>query len=97
MDFLINVQHHFRTKTHGEAMFQHWGPRLWNSLPEDMWASSAVEVFKKKTKDLSFLVQLLSSSYMSSCFYLILFKLNLNHSKNATRKVKNTKSTIVGL
>uniref|UniRef100_A0A3P9IWS2 Reverse transcriptase domain-containing protein n=1 Tax=Oryzias latipes TaxID=8090 RepID=A0A3P9IWS2_ORYLA len=39
-----------RTKTHGEAFFQHCGPRLWNSLPEDVRASATVEVFKKKLK-----------------------------------------------
>ncbi|XP_041646397.1 uncharacterized protein LOC121511702 [Cheilinus undulatus] len=28
-----------RTHTHGEASFQHYGPRLWNSLPEDLRAA----------------------------------------------------------
>uniref|UniRef100_A0A3P9K8W2 Reverse transcriptase domain-containing protein n=1 Tax=Oryzias latipes TaxID=8090 RepID=A0A3P9K8W2_ORYLA len=39
-----------KTKNHGEASFRHYGPRLWNSLSEDVRASSSVEVFKKKLK-----------------------------------------------
>ena len=39
-----------RTKTHGEAAFQHYGPRLWNSLPETLRAAETVGVFKKRLK-----------------------------------------------
>ena len=39
-----------RTKTHGEAAFCHYGPRLWNSLPEDLRAAANVDIFKSKVK-----------------------------------------------
>uniref|UniRef100_A0A3B3CU78 Reverse transcriptase domain-containing protein n=1 Tax=Oryzias melastigma TaxID=30732 RepID=A0A3B3CU78_ORYME len=39
-----------RTKTYGEASFQCLGPRLWNSLPEDLRACTTVEIFKNKLK-----------------------------------------------
>uniref|UniRef100_A0A3B3I2H5 Reverse transcriptase domain-containing protein n=1 Tax=Oryzias latipes TaxID=8090 RepID=A0A3B3I2H5_ORYLA len=39
-----------RTKTHGEASFCHYGPRLWNGLPENLRAAETVEVFKKRLK-----------------------------------------------
>ena len=39
-----------RTHTHGEASFQFYGPRLWNSLPEELRASQSVHVFKNRLK-----------------------------------------------
>ncbi len=35
---------------HGEACFQHYGPRLWNSLPKDLRAAENVHVFKSRLK-----------------------------------------------
>ena len=34
-----------RTRTYGEASFQHYGPRLWNILPEDLRAAESVDIF----------------------------------------------------
>ena len=39
-----------RSKTHGEAAFSYYGPRLWNSLPENLRAAETVDVFKKRLK-----------------------------------------------
>ncbi|XP_073349448.1 uncharacterized protein [Pagrus major] len=39
-----------RTRTHGEAAFSYYGPRLWNSLPENLRAAENVDVFKKRLK-----------------------------------------------
>ena len=39
-----------RSKTYGEASFQYYGPRLWNSLPEDLRAAPTVHIFKSKLK-----------------------------------------------
>ncbi|XP_023811849.1 uncharacterized protein LOC111947549 [Oryzias latipes] len=39
-----------RTKTYGEALFHHHGPRLWNRLLENLGAAETVEVFKKRLK-----------------------------------------------
>ena len=39
-----------RTRTYGEAAFQHYGPRLWNSLPEDLRAAENVNIFKSRLK-----------------------------------------------
>ncbi len=39
-----------RTKAHGEASFYYHGPRLWNSLPEDLTAAENVDIFKSKLK-----------------------------------------------
>ena len=39
-----------RTKTHGEAAFSHFGPRLWNSLPEGIRTAETVGVFKGRLK-----------------------------------------------
>ncbi|KAJ0012425.1 hypothetical protein NQD34_016759 [Periophthalmus magnuspinnatus] len=39
-----------RTHTHGEASFQFYGPRLWNSLPEDLRAAENIQVFKSRLK-----------------------------------------------
>uniref|UniRef100_A0A8C6Q5K8 Reverse transcriptase domain-containing protein n=1 Tax=Nothobranchius furzeri TaxID=105023 RepID=A0A8C6Q5K8_NOTFU len=39
-----------RKHTHGEASFQHYGPRLWNELPEDLRAAENVHVFKSRLK-----------------------------------------------
>uniref|UniRef100_A0A3P9JXN4 Reverse transcriptase domain-containing protein n=1 Tax=Oryzias latipes TaxID=8090 RepID=A0A3P9JXN4_ORYLA len=36
-----------KTKTYGEAAFQYYGPRLWNSLPEDLRAAESINAFKK--------------------------------------------------
>lgn len=36
--------------TYGEASFHHYGPRLWNSLPENLRAAETVEVFKRGLK-----------------------------------------------
>ena len=38
------------TKTFGEAAFYHYGPRLWNSLPEDLRKAENVDTFKSKLK-----------------------------------------------
>lgn len=38
------------SKTHGEAAFSYFGPRLWNSLPENLRAAETVDVFKKRLK-----------------------------------------------
>lgn len=32
--------------TYGRASFHHYGPHLWNSLPESLRAAETVEVFK---------------------------------------------------
>ena len=37
-----------KTRTYGEASFQHYGPRLWNSLLEDLRAAESVDIKKKK-------------------------------------------------
>ncbi len=34
-----------RTKTHGEAAFSHYGPHLWNSLPESLRTAETVDIF----------------------------------------------------
>ncbi|XP_054864080.1 uncharacterized protein LOC129348233 [Amphiprion ocellaris] len=39
-----------RTKTHGEAAFSHYGPRLWNSLPENLRTAETVDIFKRRLK-----------------------------------------------
>jgi len=39
-----------RTKTHGEAAFSHYGPYLWNGLPENLRAAETVDIFKRKLK-----------------------------------------------
>ena len=39
-----------KTKTHGEAAFSHYGPRLWNSLPEGIRTAETVDVFKRRLK-----------------------------------------------
>uniref|UniRef100_A0A671UM61 Reverse transcriptase domain-containing protein n=1 Tax=Sparus aurata TaxID=8175 RepID=A0A671UM61_SPAAU len=39
-----------RTKTHGEAAFSHYGPRLWNSLPENLRSAETVDIFKGRLK-----------------------------------------------
>uniref|UniRef100_A0A3P8PY01 Reverse transcriptase domain-containing protein n=1 Tax=Astatotilapia calliptera TaxID=8154 RepID=A0A3P8PY01_ASTCA len=39
-----------RTHTHGEAAFQWYGPRLWNSLLEELRAAENVHVFKNRLK-----------------------------------------------
>ncbi|XP_029958222.1 uncharacterized protein LOC115396479, partial [Salarias fasciatus] len=39
-----------RTKTHGEAAFGHYGPRLWNSLPENLRTAETVDIFKGRLK-----------------------------------------------
>ena len=39
-----------RTHTHGEASFQYYGPRLWNSLPSDLRAAENVQIFKSRLK-----------------------------------------------
>ena len=39
-----------RTKTHGEAAFSHYGPRLWNSLPEGVRTAETVDIFKRRLK-----------------------------------------------
>uniref|UniRef100_A0A3P9M6K8 Reverse transcriptase domain-containing protein n=1 Tax=Oryzias latipes TaxID=8090 RepID=A0A3P9M6K8_ORYLA len=39
-----------KTKTYGEASFQHYGPRLWNSLPEGLRAAESIDTFKKRLK-----------------------------------------------
>lgn len=39
-----------RTRTHGEAYFQFYGPPLWNSLSEDLRAAENVYVFKSRLK-----------------------------------------------
>ena len=41
---------HVRSKTHGEAAFSYYGPRLWNSLPENLRAAETVDDFKKRLK-----------------------------------------------
>ena len=38
------------TKTYGEAPFSFYGPRLWNSLPEDLSAAGSVGIIKRKLK-----------------------------------------------
>ena len=35
-----------RPKTYGETSFHHYGPRLWNSLPESLRAAETADVFK---------------------------------------------------
>lgn len=39
-----------RTRTHGEAAFNHYGPKLWNSLPEGIRTAETVDVFKGRLK-----------------------------------------------
>jgi len=39
-----------RSKTHREVAFSYYGPRLWNSLPENLRAAETVDVFKKGLK-----------------------------------------------
>ena len=39
-----------RTKTHGEAAFSHYGPHLWNSLPENIRTAETVDIFKRRLK-----------------------------------------------
>ena len=46
---LLNVPR-VRTKTHGEAAFSHYGPQLWNSLPESIRTAETVDVFKRRLK-----------------------------------------------
>ena len=38
------------SKTHGEAAFSCYGPRLWNSLPVGLRAAETVDIFKRKLK-----------------------------------------------
>ena len=38
------------SKKHGEAAFSCYGPRLWNSLPENLRVAETAEVFKKRLK-----------------------------------------------
>lgn len=42
------------TKTYCQAAFCHYGPRLWNSLPEDLRAAASVDIFKRKLKTFLF-------------------------------------------
>ena len=39
-----------RTKTHGEAAFSHYGPQLWNSLPQNIRTAETVDIFKRRLK-----------------------------------------------
>ena len=39
-----------RTKTHGEAAFSHYGPQLWNSLPENIRTAETVDIFERRLK-----------------------------------------------
>ena len=43
------------TKIYGEASFSFYGPCLWNSLPEDLWAAGSVDIFKRKLKTYLFI------------------------------------------
>jgi len=47
-DFLIIP--FVNTRTYGEAAFQHYAPRLWNSLPENLRAIESVDIFKSRLK-----------------------------------------------
>ena len=38
------------SKKHRESAFRYYGPRLWNSLPENLRVVETVEVFKKRLK-----------------------------------------------
>ena len=38
------------TRTHGEAAFQHYAPRLWTSLPENLRAEENVDIFERSLK-----------------------------------------------
>ena len=75
-----------RTKTHGEAAFSYYGPRLWNSLPENLRAAETVDVFKKRLKThlfnqafiwlLNFFIPFNQTFYhISFLFYIILYVL----------------------
>ena len=39
-----------RTKTYGEAAFSFYGPRMWNTLPEELRALENTDIFKKRLK-----------------------------------------------
>ena len=45
-----------RTKTFGEASFRHYGPKIWNALPEDL---RKAETFLKRNLKRTFLILLL--------------------------------------
>uniref|UniRef100_A0A3Q2V4T4 Reverse transcriptase domain-containing protein n=1 Tax=Haplochromis burtoni TaxID=8153 RepID=A0A3Q2V4T4_HAPBU len=60
-----------RTHTHGEAGFQWYGPRLWNSLPEELRAAENVYVFKNRLK-----THLFNLAFTQRLFILCLFILS---------------------
>ena len=44
------------TKTYGEAAFSHYGPNLWNSLPETLRVTDSIDVFKRNLKTYLFTI-----------------------------------------
>ncbi len=58
-----------KTKTHSEAAFSHYGPYLWNSLPENLRAAETVDFLKGDSR-LTFLIWLLIDFFY---FLLLLF------------------------
>ena len=44
----------FNRKTHGFPTFSHFGPHIWNNLPQDSRHSAALSSFKSKLKTFLF-------------------------------------------
>ena len=61
-----------KTRTYSEASFQHYGPCLWNSLPEDLRAAESVDIFKNRLK-----THLFNLAFNSCCIYCACFCLNV--------------------
>ena len=50
---MLKIQH-FNRKTHGFCTFSHFGPHIWNNLPQDT-SHSATLFLQKSTQDISLL------------------------------------------
>lgn len=57
-----------RTKTHEEAAFSHYGPRLWSGLPEGIGMAETVDVFKRRFKTHLFML-----AFYSFVIYIYFF------------------------
>ena len=56
-----------RTKQ-GEAAFQFYAPKIWNSLPEDVRQASTLTMFESRLKRFYFAVHMTTESILSALF-----------------------------
>ena len=56
-----------RLVTVGDRSFGSVGPKLWNSLPDDITSASSLSVFRKETEN-SLISSILSGHYFVVCY-----------------------------